>query len=196
MASETPPIGPFSGLAPVIQEDLKKLKGAWLWFLILGVALILLGMVAISYSTFFTIASVEVLGIFFVVGAAFCIGGSLFTGSWGGFFLTLLTGVLNLIVGLICLRHPAEAAIVYTLLMAVFFMVGGLFRIVGSVAGRFRGRGWVLLNGIITLILGIMIWQQMPFSGLWVIGTFLGIDLIFNGWSYLLLGLSVRKLPD
>ncbi len=48
-------------------------------------------------------------------------------------------------------------------------MVGGLFRIVGSLAGRFHGRNWVLMNGIITLILGIMIWQQMPFSGLWVI---------------------------
>ena len=47
-----------------------------------------------------------------------------------------------------------------------------------------------------TLLLGIMIWEQMPFSGLWVIGTFLGIDLIFNGWSYFLLGLNVRGLPD
>jgi len=106
-----------------------------------------------------------------------------------------MMGVLQLIVGLICVRHPAEAAIVYTLLMAVFFMVGGLFRIVTALASPFRGRGWVLVNGIITLILGIMIWQQMPFSGLWVIGTFLGIDLIFNGWSYFLLGLDVRRLP-
>ena len=196
MAANTPMFGPLTGLAPVIQEDLKKLKGAWLWFLILGGALIVLGMVALVYSTLFTIVSVEVFGIFMIVGGAFCIGGSCFTGSWGGFFLTLLTGVLQLVVGLICFRHPVEAAIVYTLLMAAFFMVGGLFRIAGSLAGQFRGRGWVLLNGIITLVLGIMIWQQMPFSGLWVIGTFLGIDLIFNGWSYFLLGLNVRQLPD
>ncbi len=128
-----------------------------------------------------------------IVGAVFYIGGSFFTGSWGGFFLTLLTGALQLVMGLICVRHPAEAAIVYTLLMAVFFMVGGLFRIVGCLAARFRGRNWVPMNGIVTLGLGIMIWQQMPFSGLWVIGTFLGIDLIFNGWSYVLLGLSVRQ---
>jgi uncharacterized membrane protein HdeD (DUF308 family) len=196
MAAGISPFGPFSGLAPVIQEDPKKLKGAWLWFLILGGALILLGIIALLYSTFFTIASVEVVGVLLLVGAALCIGGSFFTGSWGGFFLTLLTGVLQLVTGLICVRHPVEAAIVYTLLLAVFFMVGGLFRIVGSLTGQFHGRNWVLMSGIITLILGIMIWLQMPFSGLWVIGTFLGIDLIFNGWSYFLIGLKVRQLAD
>jgi uncharacterized membrane protein HdeD (DUF308 family) len=196
MAPDAPSFGPFSGLAPVIQEDLKKLKGAWLWFLILGGALIFLGVVALVYSTLFTIVSVEVFGFFLIIGAVFYIGGSFFTGSWGGFFLTLLMGVLQLVVGLICVRHPAEAAIVYTLLIAAFFMVGGLFRIAGSLAGRFRGQGWVLVNGIVTLVLGIMIWEQMPFSGLWVIGTFLGIDLIFNGWSYFALGLNVRQLPD
>ena len=83
----------------------------------------------------------------------------------------------------------------YTLLLASFFMVGGLFRMISAVAGQFRNWGWVLVNGVIALILGIMIWQQMPFSGLWVIGTFLGIDLIFSGWSYVSLGLGVRKMP-
>ncbi len=195
MATNSPSFGPFPGLAPMIHEDLKKLKDSWFWFLNLGAALIALGVVALGYSAFFTIASVEILGIFLIVGAAMHIGGAFFTGSWGGFFLTLLMGILQLIMGLICVRHPAEAAIVYTLLMAVFFMVGGLFRIVAAFAGQFQGRGWVALNGVIALCLGIMIWQQMPFSGLWVIGTFLGIDLIFNGWSYLLLGLNARRLP-
>lgn len=196
MATDLPPYSPFPGLAPVIQEDLRKLKGAWLWFVILGAALILLGLTALGYATFFTIASVEILGFFLILGAAFYIAGAFFTGSWGGFFLTIMMGVLQLVVGMICVRHPAEAAIVYTLLMAVFFMVGGLFRIIASLSGQFRGRGWVLANGVITLLLGIMIWHQMPFSGLWVIGTFLGIDLLFNGWSYVLLGLNVRQIPD
>lgn len=195
MATNIAPFGPFSGMAPMIQEDLKKLKDASLWFLILGAALIVLGLAALGYAAFFTIATVEIYGIFLVIGGALYIGGSCFTGSWGGFFVTLLMGVLQLIVGLICFRHPAEAAIVYTLLLAAFFMIGGLFRILGAAVGQFRGWGWVLVNGVITLILGIMIWQQMPFSGLWVIGTFLGIDLLFNGWSYVMLGLNARKLP-
>jgi uncharacterized membrane protein HdeD (DUF308 family) len=195
MSTITRPVGPLSRLAPIIQEDLKTLKDAWIWFLILGVALIALGCCALGYTALFTIASVEVFGFLMILGAVTYIGGAFLTGSWGGFFLTLLMGVLQLSAGAICVRHPAEAAIVYTLLMAVFFMVGGLFRIVTALAGQFRGWGWVLVNGIITLLLGLMIWQQMPFSGLWVIGTFLGIDLIFSGWSYVALGLNARKLP-
>ena len=157
--------------------------------------MIFLGLAALYYATFFTIASVEILGYFLILGAAMYIGGACFTSSWNGFFLTILMGVLELIVGLICVRHPEEAAIVYTLLMAAYFMVGGLFRIVTAAVGQFRGRGWVFLSGLITLILGVMIWQQMPFSGLWVIGTFLGIDLIINGSWYFMLGLEVRRLP-
>ena len=195
MSADTPSTSPFSRLAPVIHEDLKKLQGAWIWFVALGVALISLGVSALAYSSLYTIATVEVIGVFLILGGATYIAGSFFTGSWGGFFLTLFTGVLQLVMGLICVQHPAEAALVYTLLMASFFMVGGLFRIVASLSGLFRGRGWVLINGIITLALGVMIWQQIPFSGLWVIGTFLGVDLIFNGWLYFLIGLNVRRLP-
>ncbi len=192
---DSPSTSPFSRLSPNIQEDLKKLQGAWIWFVALGVALIALGVSALTYSSLYTIATVEVIGFFLILGGATYIAGSFFTGSWGGFFLTLFTGVLQLVMGAICVKHPSEAAIVYTLLMASFFMVGGLFRIVAAVSGLFRGRGWVLINGIITLALGVMIWQQIPFSGLWVIGTFLGVDLIFNGWLYLLIGLNVRRLP-
>ncbi len=195
MSTDTPSTSPFSRLAPVIQEDLKKLQGAWIWVVALGAALIALGVSALTYSSLYTIATVEVIGFFMILGGATYIAGSFFTGSWGGFFLTLFTGVLQLVMGLICVQHPAEAAIVYTLLMASFFMVGGLFRIVAGLSGLFRGRGWVLINGIITLALGVMIWQQIPFQGLWVIGTFLGVDLIFNGWLYLLIGLNVRRLP-
>jgi uncharacterized membrane protein HdeD (DUF308 family) len=195
MADETPMNSPFSDLAPVLQEDLKRLKGAWVWFAVLGVALIVLGVFALSYSVLFTIATVEIIGFFLILGGATFIAGSFFTGSWEGFFLTLMTGVLQLVLGLICVRHPDEAAIVYTLLMAAFFMVGGLFRIAITLSSQFHGRSGILVNGIITLALGIMIWHQIPFSGLWVIGTFLGIDLISNGWVYLLIGLSIRKLP-
>lgn len=190
------PLGPPPRwrFAPRIEEDLRRLKEGWLWFVALGLGLIALGVAALAYSALFTVASVTVFGVLLVIGAAFLIAGAFFTGNWGGFFLTLLTGVLQLIVGTVCLRHPEEAAIVYTLLLAVFFMVGGLFRVLAALSGRFRAWPWVLLNGVITLALGLMIWAQMPDSGLWVIGTFLGIDLIFNGSAYVALGLGVRKL--
>ena len=56
-------------------------------------------------------------------------------------------------------------------------------------------RGWVLFNGVITLVLGIFIWRQWPLSGAWVIGTFVGIELLMAGWSYVMLSLVLRRLP-
>ena len=108
MSADTPSTSPFSRLAPVIHEDLKKLQGAWIWFVALGVALISLGVSALAYSSLYTIATVEVIGVFLILGGATYIAGSFFTGSWGGFFLTLFTGVLQLVMGLICVQPEAD----------------------------------------------------------------------------------------
>jgi uncharacterized membrane protein HdeD (DUF308 family) len=77
----------------------------------------------------------------------------------------------------------------------MFFFVQGLFRIVGALAGRFRHWGWVLFDGVVTLLLGVMIWRQWPLSGLYVVGLFLGVNLLISGAGYVSLGLSVRRLP-
>jgi len=95
----------------------------------------------------------------------------------------------------IVLEHPAEALLLYTLLLAVFFFVEGLFRIVAALAGHFRHWGWVLLNGVITLLLGVLIWRQWPLSGLYVVGLFLGINMVVEGATYINLALSARRLP-
>jgi len=182
---------PFAG---VIHENLKDLRNSWCWFLTLGSVLTILGIVALSYSLTAVVA-VLVFGYFLLAGGILYIAGAFFTGAWGGFFLSLLAGVLYLATGFILINHPVEAAILYTLLLAVFFFVEGLFRIVAALAGRFRHRGWVLFNGIITLLLGVMIWRQWPLDGLYVIGLFIGINLIFSGVGYIMLGMSVRQIP-
>ena len=83
-----------------------------------------------------------------------------------------------------------------TLLAACFFMVGGIFKIVAAhqLSVPARGAG-PLAGGIIDLILGVMIWHDLPASGLWVIGLFLGINLVFRGFNWIALGLAVRKIP-
>jgi uncharacterized membrane protein HdeD (DUF308 family) len=129
-----------------------------------------------------------VAGVFYIVGA-------FFTRGWGGFFLSLLAGILHLAVGLIVVDRPVEAVLVYTLVMAVFFFVDGLFHIVSALAGQFRHWGWVLVNGVITLLLGVMIWKQWPLSGLIVVGLFLGINLVVSGVTVISLGLNARRLP-
>ena len=80
--------------------------------------------------------------------------------------------------------------------MGAFFSVGGLFRILSSVElHHHRNWGWLLLNGIITLILGILILTQWPVAAMWVIGFFVGIDLLFTGWSVASFGMMAHVLP-
>jgi uncharacterized membrane protein HdeD (DUF308 family) len=72
-------------------------------------------------------------------------------------------------------------------------MFSGVFRIVFALSERFAGWPWVLLNGAVTLMLGFLIYKQWPASGLWVIGLFVGIELIFNGWAWVMLALGLRR---
>ena len=82
-----------------------------------------------------------------------------------------------------------------TFLIAACLLVGGILRIGLSVAERFAGWGWVLLNGVISVVLGVGIWGQWPLSGLWVIGLFVGVEMLFSGLSWVMLGLAVRSTP-
>ena len=91
------------------------------------------------------------------------------------------------------LRDPVLAAEALTLMLAAAFLVGGVFRIVAAVAERFPGWGWVLCNGILSVVLGLLIWQEWPWSGLWVLGLFVGIDLIVNGTIWSIVAFSVRN---
>jgi uncharacterized membrane protein HdeD (DUF308 family) len=195
MVTQFPPSRPTSPVARMIQEDLKDLRDNWLWFLILGIALIVLGIAALSYSFAAGIATALFFGFFLVVGGIFHIAGAFFTRGWGGFFLSLLAGVLELALGVIFIEHPIDALIVYTLLLAAVFFIEGLFWILAALAGGFRNWGWVLLSGVITLLLGVLIWRQWPISGLWVVGTFIGVNMICNGATYVAVGLRARRLP-
>jgi uncharacterized membrane protein HdeD (DUF308 family) len=179
----------------VLRESLAAIRASWCWFVTLGSALVLLGLAAISYSVFATFATALVFGYFMLAAGVFYVVGAFFTRGWGGFFLSLLTGVLNFAIGVIVLDRPGEAVLLYTLLMAAFFFVEGLFRTIGALTGRFQHWGLMLLNGLVTLVLGIMIWRQWPVSGLYMIGLFLGINLFISGVTYIGVGMNVRKLP-
>jgi uncharacterized membrane protein HdeD (DUF308 family) len=180
------------GLDPAASREIKRHSG---WFVALGVALIVLGVIALGALGFVTLASVLLFGWLLVIGGIMQIVHAFRVRQWGGFTRHLLGGVLSLVVGLLIVANPAAGALSLTLLLAAFFMVGGIFRIVSAVSFRFPGRGWAVLGGIVTLLLGIMIWMEWPVSGVWVIGTFVGIDLIFDGWSLVMTGMAARELP-
>jgi uncharacterized membrane protein HdeD (DUF308 family) len=107
--------------------------------------------------------------------------------------LHVLAGVLYLIAGVFMIDKPMEAALALTLLVAACLLVGGMLRIIHSLLERFNGWGWELLSGAVSLILGTAIWRQWPLSGPWVIGLFVGIEMLFSGLSWMMLGLAARS---
>ncbi|MFQ3648985.1 MAG: DUF308 domain-containing protein [Gemmataceae bacterium] len=197
MSSDLTPsaLPPRRRLAPTITEDLQELKAAWYWFVLLGLGLIALGLAAIVYAPWVTKAFMWVFGILLIFAGVLAVGGAFFIGGWGGFFITLLLGVLQLVAGTLCIRHPGDAAIVYTLMLTAFLLVGGLFRVAAALTSRFRAWGWVLGHGVVSVLLGVVILLQMPEAGLVILGMFIGIEMIFSGAIYLVLGLQVRTLP-
>jgi uncharacterized membrane protein HdeD (DUF308 family) len=177
-------------------EGAGELRRSWGWYLALGIVLIVLGTIAIGSTFVMTIASVFFFGWLLIIGGVMEAIHAFWHKRWAGFFLDLLTGILYIVAGWMMVTNPAESALLLTLVIAMFLVFEGVFRIVAALAARYPHWGWVMFNGVISLILGIMIWRRWPYSGLWVIGLFVGIEMLLNGWSLVMLSLSARNLPD
>jgi uncharacterized membrane protein HdeD (DUF308 family) len=178
-----------------LRHELSALRGNWLWFVTLGIALVVLGIAALGSVVIASLATAVVIGaLIFMSGVAESIG-AFWCRRWSGFFLHLLSGLLAIVVGLLFLRAPVEGLLALTLLVATFLLVGGIFKIVAALSFRFGGWAWPLVSGVIDVILGIMIWQEWPASALWVIGLFVGINIVFRGINWIALGLAIRSLP-
>lgn len=164
----------------------------WGWFLAFGLGLLALGVAAVARSVTATVASMLFFGWILVLAAAIEVVQAVAVGHWAGFFQHLLAAILFGAAGFILVFRPVISAEVLTLFMALFFLVGGLFQLIGSLWIGLPGWGWSALDGVITFILGLLILAQWPASGLWVIGLFIGIDLILYGVAWIAIALSLR----
>ncbi|QDU56774.1 HdeD family acid-resistance protein [Aeoliella mucimassa] len=176
-------------------NEAKALRDSWLWLLILGVVLVLGGVAAIATPLLATVGVVSLLGILMIVAGVAQIVSAFHCRGWEGVLLHLLVGILYSVTGFFVLENPGKGAAGLTLLMAAFFLAAGIIRIVVALKERFPGWGWTLLNGAVTVLLGLIIWRQFPESALWVIGLLVGIDLMMSGWAWIMFALVFRKLP-
>jgi uncharacterized membrane protein HdeD (DUF308 family) len=133
------------------------------------------------------------LGWVAVLGGLAGIVASLYRLGRPGFWPTLLGAALALVVGIAFLRRPDLGAAGLTLLLGSALLVGGVTRIVGGIGEQHENRGWIIADGVISLLLGLLILFGWPGSTLWVLGTFLGIYLIVEGVTFILLGFSLRR---
>jgi uncharacterized membrane protein HdeD (DUF308 family) len=164
----------------------------WGWFLAFGIGLVVLGVAAVARSITATVVSMLFFGWLLVIASGIEVAQAVMVGHWAGFFHHLLAAILFGVTGLLLVTRPLVSAEVATVFMAMFFIIGGLFQLIGSFAVTLPGWGWQALDGAITLLLGLLVLAQWPVSGLWVIGLFVGIDLIFYGCAWIALALGLR----
>ena len=172
-----------------------RLPARWKPLLVLGIVLIVFGTLALAVSFVATLVSVLAFGWLLLVTGGMETVYAFRNARWAGTILHVVNGALSVVTGFLLLVNPAAGAIVLTLLMAMFFLIGGLVRIVALVVTELPHRGWVLLSGIVTLLLGILIWRQLPGAAVWLIGTFVGVDMIMIGWSWTMAALAARTRP-
>jgi len=176
----------------VSQLGIEEVRAHRTWFLCLGAVLIVIGTIAIGSTELMTMVSVMLLGWLLIFGGLFEIVHGFARRAWGGFFINLMGGALYAVTGILMITHPGVAAVTLTLMIAMLLIVAGTFRIFVAFSIPIPHRGWLILNGAISLFLGFSIWSSWPISGLWVIGLFIGIDMIFDGWTEVMLALSAR----
>ena len=153
-----------------------------------------LGIVATLTAGLSTIVAVDFFGWILVIAGAGVTLHAFWAKRWSGFFLQLFSGLLYLAAGWMLATRPELSAIALTLVIAISFVVQGAFRIGAALSTRIDGWDGLLVSGIITLLLGLMIWNEWPLSGVWVIGLFVGIDMFFYGGWFVSLALAVRTL--
>lgn len=188
--------------APTASNEMpgmKSLKANWGWFLAIGIILVVLGAVVIGTPTATVITTVVVVR---VIGALLLLGGALQTvhaflaRRWGGFLVHLVSGLLYIVFGWLLLTRPDVSAEFLTILIAAFLLTGGLFRIVIAVQTRGENWFWLVLSGIINILLGLLIWEGWPEISAIVIGLFVGIEMIVNGASWIMVAIGIRSMPD
>jgi uncharacterized membrane protein HdeD (DUF308 family) len=177
-------------------EGIEEIRSSWGWFLALGIFSVILGASCIAFNVSATFATVLVLGWFLLIGGVIALIQAFRTGTWRGFFLHLLSAIFRGVTGCLLISYPLMGAETLTLLLALFFIVGGVFRTVGSAVMRFPRWGWAVFSGVVTTILGVMLVAQMPVSGLWFVGFAIGVDLICDGISEIGFATAIHSLPS
>jgi len=184
-----------SPLATAQDAMFGAVKKNWGWLLALGIVSIALGTYGLYMTFALTLASVLFFGILLLVLGVSQLIHSFSCKGWKSVLWHVLIALLYVAAGIDIVADPVRASKVLTLLLAGILAAIGVFRILMAfqLRGVADGWYWPLLSGIVSILLGGLIVAQWPASGLWVIGLFVAIELIFNGWSYIFIALAARK---
>lgn len=186
---------PLDAAAAAMREAMREtVKKYSLWYLLQGALLFVAGILALVYPVIASVAVVTLLGwILIITGVLQGIGliGARYVPH---FWLSLISAVLAIVIGLLLLRQPDSGLLVMTVLLIVYFMVEGMAKVIFALTIRpFPHWGWVLASGIVGIVLAVYLWANMPVTSEWVLGFLLGILLVSEGAALAYLAWKVRE---
>jgi uncharacterized membrane protein HdeD (DUF308 family) len=161
----------------------------------LGFLTVIFGVVAVSTPLITGVAVTVFVGFLLLGSGAAQVIHAFKSGQWGTGFWGAVIGLLGVVAGLVMVFRPLVGLVTMTLILAVYFLVDGVSEIIAAFKMKpDQGWGWVLFNGIIAVLLGVMIWRQWPVSGAWAIGLLVGIHILLTGWTMIILGARARRV--
>ena len=167
----------------------------WGWFAALGIVLVLAGFFALCDVVAFTLVSVIFIGAMLLVGGVFQVVHALMTRDWSAFALNLLLGVLYIVGGFLIMDEPVQGSVIITIFLLAALLIGGVVRMTVALQHREMPGWWLmLLGGAVSVMLAVLLYITLPWSGLWVLGTLIGVELLVQGFSWLRFGLALRRM--
>ena len=167
------------------------------WIIVLGIIQILIGIVAIASPMITGLAVTAIAGALLLISGIFQIIQAFKSGNWGVGVVAFLGGAFGVICGILVLFDPLRGLAALTLVLAIYFVIDGIQRIV--LASRVRpvaGWVWMLFGGFLSVLLGVLIWSRWPLSGVWAVGTLVGIHILFGGWTMVAIAMAARRVTD
>ncbi|MEW5912075.1 MAG: DUF308 domain-containing protein [Thermodesulfobacteriota bacterium] len=165
----------------------------WLGLTILGVVFLILGSLAILAPWAAAFAVNVFVGWLLLISGVVQLIHSFKAHSWS-LFWNLLGSAVYIVAGAVLLTQPLTGVLTLTLLLAAFFVAEGVYKLVLAFKVRpSQAWGWLFFSGLLALFLGVLIWARWPGDAPWILGLLLGIDLIFGGWSLLMIAAAARR---
>ena len=171
------------------------LTSKWGWFVALGVVLFAAGVFALGDVVAVTLISVIFIGAALLVGGVAQVIHAFMTKGWKAFTFNLLGGIVYIVAGILIMQEPVAGSQVVTIFVLLAMIIGGGVRLFVAFRHRDLPGWWLLaLGGVVSIAVGILLYASLPWSGLWVLGTLVGVELIVHGFTWFRLGLTLRTL--
>ncbi|MBN1461740.1 MAG: DUF308 domain-containing protein [Armatimonadetes bacterium] len=163
--------------------------------MLLGFLVTILGVLMIIAPFVTGVAIAIMVGALLIAAGVLRLIFALRAASWGAGAAGTIVGVIALVCGIVMVVSPAATLSFLTLLLAGYLILHGIFEVITAMAlSRVKGWGWLLVGGLLSMVLGVLIWRQWPVSGAWAIGLLVGIGVLFNGISLIALGSAGRAI--